>query len=193
MVKKSKYFKPGFLIKIMDDKSKGEEVLKILIMMFLVSFSIFLTSLYKIELSQYPFYTHFLYLPAVLAAFWWGRKGLLVPLFLIFSFILISITISYTREDFFSSVVESAILLIVAVVVSILTEEKNRALEEEREFELMTAHYFFNPICIAEGFLDLAMKNASEEVNEKLELVRIAVQRIKKVVKNVVEKGEIHD
>jgi len=177
----------------MKEDFKGEETVKILVMLFLISFSIFLASLYKIKFSGYYFYTHFFYLPAVLSSFWWGKRGLVVSIFLAVSILVAGIAAPSSSRELFSSIVESAILLVVAILVAALTEEKNRALEEEKEFKLMTAHYFFNPICIAEGFLDLAMKIAGEEVKEKLEFVRIAVQRIKKVVRNVVEKGEIRE
>jgi len=177
----------------MNEKFKEEEVVKVLVVLFLISLSIFLISMYRIELSGYSFYTHFFYLPAVLSSFWWGRKGVITSIFLIFFTILINAIAPYSPEEIFSSFIESTILLSVALLVAILAEEKNRALEKERQFKLMTAHYFFNPICIAEGFLDLAMKIASPEVNEKLEFVRVAIHRIKKVVKNVVEKGEIRE
>ncbi len=177
----------------MREESKEEELIKILVVLFLVSFSIFLTSMYRIKLSGYSFYTHFFYLPAVLSSFWWGRKGVKVTIFLLISVILINLVAPHKWDEIFSSMVEGAILLSVSLIVALLAEEKNKALEKEKEFKLMTAHYFFNPICIAEGFLELAMKTAPPDINEKLEFARIAVERIKRVVKNVVEKGEIKE
>ncbi|RLF44460.1 MAG: hypothetical protein DRN29_08405, partial [Thermoplasmata archaeon] len=72
-------------------------------------------------------------------------------------------------------------------------EEVERAFEQEREFKLRTAHYFFNPIAIAKGFLDLAMEEAEEEQKKKLKTVRNAIERVEKVVKNVTQRGEIHE
>ena len=82
---------------------------------------------------------------------------------------------------------------IVSLVVGILSDEKNDALREEMQFKMDTAHYFFNPLCIAEGNIDLALKYADGEMKEELEAAQKAVQRIKKVVRNVVEKGEVHE
>jgi PAS domain S-box-containing protein len=64
-----------------------------------------------------------------------------------------------------------------------------RALQEERQFKLATAHYFFNPICIAKGFLEMA---AEEPDNRKhIGKALDAIDRIETVVKNVTQRGEI--
>ncbi|KAA0002219.1 MAG: PAS domain-containing protein [Thermoplasmata archaeon] len=72
-------------------------------------------------------------------------------------------------------------------------EKMKRALEQEREFKLRTAHYFFNPIVIAKGYIDVMMDEVGEEEKEKLKTIRRAIERIERVVKNVISKGEIHE
>ena len=72
--------------------------------------------------------------------------------------------------------------------------EMKRALEEERKFKADTAHYFFNPLCIAKGYLELAMKDEMDaEQREKLKAIINAVERVENVVKNVVMKGEVRE
>ena len=72
--------------------------------------------------------------------------------------------------------------------------EMKRALEEERKFKADTAHYFFNPLCIAKGYLELAMKDERDaEQREKLKTIINAVERVENVVKNVVIKGEVRE
>ena len=72
--------------------------------------------------------------------------------------------------------------------------EMKRALEEERKFKADTAHYFFNPLCIAKGYLELAMKDERDaEQREKLKAIINAVERVENVVKNVVMKGEVRE
>ena len=72
--------------------------------------------------------------------------------------------------------------------------EMKRALEEERKFKADTAHYFFNPLCIAKGYLELAMKDEVDaEQREKLKAIINAVERVENVVKNVVIKGEVRE
>ncbi|RLF44393.1 MAG: hypothetical protein DRN29_08545 [Thermoplasmata archaeon] len=63
------------------------------------------------------------------------------------------------------------------------------ALKKEREFKLKTAHYFFNPIAIAKGYLSLALEEGDGE--DKIRKAMHAVERVEKVIKNITERGEI--
>lgn len=66
-----------------------------------------------------------------------------------------------------------------------------RAMERERHFIEDVSHHFFNPLCIAKGFLNLSMRDADSEVQRKLKITRDAVARMETVVKNVVRDGHI--
>lgn len=69
-------------------------------------------------------------------------------------------------------------------------EKMKELLAREREFKLRTSHYFFNPICIAKGFLELAKeKNGGEEIEKALN----AIDRIERVVKNIITEGKIRE
>ncbi|HEC77300.1 MAG TPA: PAS domain S-box protein [Thermoplasmatales archaeon] len=69
-------------------------------------------------------------------------------------------------------------------------EKMKKLLEKEMEFKLRTSHYFFNPICIAKGFLELAKE---EDGIDKIDKALKAIDRIEKVVKNIITKGEIKE
>ena len=72
----------------------------------------------------------------------------------------------------------------------IKAEEKIRkTLEKEREFKLRTAHFFFNPIAIAKGYLHLALEG--DDVLPKIEKAIDAIERIEKVVRNITQQGKI--
>ncbi|MBC7081335.1 MAG: PAS domain S-box protein [Thermoplasmatales archaeon] len=76
-----------------------------------------------------------------------------------------------------------------AGIVKIKAIEKVReALEREMDFKSKTAHYFFNPLVIAKGYLELAKK---EDGKDKIEKAIKAIERIEKVIKNVTQRGEI--
>ena len=169
----------------------GENLVKILSIIFLLSFSLLLISIYKTRLEGYTFYEHFFYLPIILSSFWWGKKGISTAFFLDIFIILIAFY-SNNPKEIFSAFIKSTLILITSSLVGILSEEKMKALEEEREFRMKAAHYFFNPIAIAEGFIEIA-KEKSSGAREELELAFNSIERIKKVVKNVVEKGEIKE
>lgn len=70
-----------------------------------------------------------------------------------------------------------------------MEEALKEALQNEKEFKLKTAHYFFNPIAIAKGYLELAMEEGGEK--EKIKKAIIAINRVEKVVKNVTQRGEV--
>jgi len=72
-------------------------------------------------------------------------------------------------------------------------KEVERALKQEREFKTETAHYFFNLLCIAEGYLHLAIDKSLPEEKEKIEKALRALERIENVVENVVKRGEIRE
>ncbi|MEA2054476.1 MAG: PAS domain S-box protein, partial [Candidatus Thermoplasmatota archaeon] len=72
-------------------------------------------------------------------------------------------------------------------------EKAEEALEQEKVFKLKTAHHFFNPIAIAKGYLDLTMDEVPEEQKKKLQSAHHAIMRVEKVVKNVTQRGEIHE
>lgn len=68
-------------------------------------------------------------------------------------------------------------------------EKMRRALEEEREFKLKIAHYFLNPICIAKGYLDLALGKTGKM--DEIERALKALNRVENVIKNVTLRGEV--
>jgi len=72
-------------------------------------------------------------------------------------------------------------------------EEMKRILEEERRFKMDASHYFFNPITIAKGYLNLAMEEVDDEQRKKIESAYNAITRVEKVVKNVTQRGEIRE
>ena len=65
--------------------------------------------------------------------------------------------------------------------------------ERERKFIEDTSHYFFNPICIAKGYIDLLKERINGREREMLEKAYEAVIRIEKVVENIVRGGKIYE
>ncbi len=64
--------------------------------------------------------------------------------------------------------------------------------ESVKNFREDIAHYFFNPLAIAKGYLNLiSEKNLTAEDKLKIEKVKTAIERIEAVVKNIVMNGKI--
>ena len=74
-------------------------------------------------------------------------------------------------------------------------ERKIKNLQRNFEsFKENMSHYFFNPIIIAKGYLDLLMEgNLSKKERKNVEKVKEAVERIEKVVRNIVFEGRIEE
>ncbi len=71
--------------------------------------------------------------------------------------------------------------------------EMERALDLEKRFKADAAHFFLNPIAIAKGYMELAVEEIPEEPEEKISRAQRAIKRVETVIKNIVEKGEIHE
>ncbi len=64
----------------------------------------------------------------------------------------------------------------------------------ERLFKECISHHFFNPLCIAQGYLQLVLNRESNGDDEAmLEAARQALARIETVVKNVIYDGELKE
>lgn len=77
-------------------------------------------------------------------------------------------------------------------VMTDITELKEMY-EKEKKFIEDTSHYFFNPLCIAKGYIELAKSRINGEEKIMLEKAKEAILRIERVVKNIISKGEIHE
>jgi len=178
-----------------------EDTIKILVTVFLSSFSVWLISYYTMIVKKEIFYTHFMYIPAILSAFWWGKKGSVVAFFLGF-FLLISDFYAYiTTEQMYLHISQMFIFFITSVLVGVLSDEKKvteqklrHALAKKDEFINETAHYFLNPLTIAKGYMELLLKECvSSRARACYEKIKEALDRIEEAVINTVEKGRIYE
>jgi signal transduction histidine kinase len=65
---------------------------------------------------------------------------------------------------------------------------------KEKIFREEIAHYFFNPIAIAKGYISLLEeKELDYDTSLKIGKIREAIERIENVVKNIVMNGEIRE
>ena len=59
-----------------------KESYKIIIILILLAIAVFLTYYFHFVLGSGTIFTHIFYFPIILAAIWWKRKGLIIPIFL---------------------------------------------------------------------------------------------------------------
>lgn len=93
---------------------------KIIVMAFLLGICCFLTIYFHAEVEIGTVFTHFFYIPIILAALWWRRKGLVVAIFL--AALLILSHLSFPREyvhpynDYFRALMFIGIFFVVATL-----------------------------------------------------------------------------
>ena len=68
----------------------------------------------------------------------------------------------------------------------------NSVYEKLRLFKENISHYFFNPLIIAKGYLDLLLgKEIDKEDKIKIRKVKNAIERIENVIRNIVVEDRI--
>ena len=75
----------------------------------------------------------------------------------------------------------------VEVLLNEARVQREQAVEREKRFIEEISHYFFNPLCVAKGYLLLLERNvARDEQKKDIEGVKRAVERIENMVIDVV-------
>jgi len=112
------------------------ESYKIVTILILLAIAVFLTYYFHFILGSGTIFTHFFYFPIILAAIWWKRKGLVIPIFLacllIVSYFLAP-KLTYPFYEDFSRII---LFMAIGVVVVILSEDiaqKDIKLRESQE------------------------------------------------------------
>jgi len=86
-----------------------------------------------IILNQGIIFTHFFYIPIVLATMWWRMAGLVVPVGM--GIILLSSSSVFLQEDMSNNVIRMVVFIVVGLVVALLSEKVEKSKEELRSSE----------------------------------------------------------
>ena len=115
------------------------ESYQIIIILILLATAVFLTYYFHFILGSSTVFTHFFYFPIILAAIWWKRKGLVIPIFLSILLILsyfLAPKLSYPLyEDIIRVFVFMAIGIVVVFLSENITEKYNKLLESQEKFQ----------------------------------------------------------
>ncbi len=115
---------------------RSSRKLRVLIVLTLLVVSFLLTHYFHLILDSGTLFSHFFYIPIVLSAFWWKRKGLIVPVFLSLYMIVSRRCCldegTVTHDDY----LRSAMFVATALVVAILSERVAKAEKEVDEGEV---------------------------------------------------------
>jgi len=113
-----------------------KESYKIVTILILLAIAVFLTYYFHFVLGSGTIFTHIFYFPIILAAIWWRRRGLIIPLFLSILLIASYYLAPNLNYPFSDDLVRAFIFMAVGVVVAILSEEmlqKDIKLRESQE------------------------------------------------------------
>ena len=113
-------------------KVQGEKY-KIAIMTILLALACFLICYFHLILESNIVFTYFLYVPIVLAALWWKRKGLVIAIFLA-SLLAISCFFFRTEGVAINDYCSALMLVGIGSVVAVLSERVTRKEEELRNY-----------------------------------------------------------
>lgn len=115
------------MIKINSNKfGKQKEKYKIIVISILLIICSILTYYFHIELKTETVFSHFFYIPIILSALWWKRKGLLMAIFLSG---LLLFSHEVLREDVMGidDYMRAVMFIVAGFVVAILSEKISRA------------------------------------------------------------------
>ena len=113
------------------------EKYKVTIIFILLAIALFLTYYFHAILKTGIIFTHFFYIPIILAALWWKRKGFVVALFLTFVLFLSDYIILKLAPGI-DDIVRAFMFLFISSVVIILSEKiaKNEEVLQKAHDEL---------------------------------------------------------
>ena len=113
-----------------------KESYKIIIILILLAIAVFLTYYFHFVLGSGTIFTHIFYFPIILAAIWWKRKGLIIPIFLSCLLIISYFSapkLTYPLYDDFIRVIVFMAIGVVVVILSEDIEQKDIKLRESQE------------------------------------------------------------
>ena len=151
----------------MEIKSEGQkEKQKIVLMAVLLAGSCFLTYYFHQVLQTGTVFTHFFYIPIILASMWWKRKGVAVALFLAL-FLVLSHHILREYVLAANDYLRACMFVLISVVIALLSERIAKA--QEKSTHLKRVLYSIrnvNQLITKEKDRDRLLKGACDNLTQ---------------------------
>ncbi|MFX1393897.1 MAG: sensor histidine kinase [Promethearchaeota archaeon] len=180
-----------------------ENILKILILIALISFSLFLTYYFELVLKTSIIFSHFFYLPIILACIWWKYKGMIIPIFLGCFLLFFPFSIS-TEILFIENLFRACIFIIVGIIIATLsnqisrTKELSNAYENIKFYKDLFTHDMNNilqSILSCAELYSLEKKNVKREENldELIDIIKKQCYKASSLILNIIKLSELED
>ena len=159
-----------------------EEKYRILIMVILITICCFLTYYFHTVLKSGTVFTHFFYIPIILASIWWKRKGLAAAIFLA-AYLIISHFYLRVSIETINDLIRAPMFIVVSLVTAFLSESIFKVQEELKK------HREHLEELVEERTVEIRMIN--EQLQEEVTERKQAEQHIKhlnsvlKAIRNV--------
>ena len=112
-------------------KPEKQEKYKILVMAILLAGACFLTYYFRAVVKTGIIFTHLFYIPIILAALWWKRKGLVVAIFLA-ALLITAHFLIVLNQEIINDFLRASMFILVGLVTVILSERMAKSAEELR-------------------------------------------------------------
>lgn len=109
-----------------------KEKYKIPVIVILLAIAVFLTYYCHAVLRVGVIFTHFFYIPIILASLWWERKGLVVAIFLAGMLVISDV---FFKLSIFDDLVRGSMFIVIGSIVAVLSEIIAKRTNDLRESE----------------------------------------------------------
>jgi len=127
------------------ESQKFREIFKVLIVAILLIISCFLNFYFHIALKTEIIYSHFFYLPIILSALWWKKRGLFIALFL--TMLLLASHIFWgPKKTVFDDFIRGCMFMVISFMIAFLSEKisisEKMLKENEANFRALTENAY---------------------------------------------------
>ena len=176
-----------------------EEKFKILILFVLLSILFFFTYYFLFILKISTIFTHFFYIPIILACLWWKKKGLVITIF-IAGFLIFSSLFLESNEIIIDNLLRSLIQILIGIITTILSEQISKVEEKlkesegrYRDFISVASHEFKTPLIPIIGIPQLILKdkNLTEQQKDFINEILLSGKKLNKLMDNLLDTTKI--